>query len=109
MSIAARVSILSLLPPLISMSFATAQPVRERVRVGVVRISLTAQTSSRRPVRDLKLEELSLRVDGEPVRSDSLIVSGAGVRAGTSVTPARGHAAVSEPAVPDSPASPPDP
>ena len=51
---------------------AVAQPVRERVSVGVVTISLTAQTSSGKPVRDLALEDLSLRVDGQPVRIDSL-------------------------------------
>jgi VWFA-related protein len=55
---------------------AAAQPVRERVSVGVVTISLTAQTSSGKPVRDLALEDLSLRVDGQPVRIDSLTGSG---------------------------------
>jgi VWFA-related protein len=55
---------------------AVAQPVRERVSVGVIRISITAQTSSGKPVRDLALEDLSLRVDGQPVRIDSLTDSG---------------------------------
>jgi VWFA-related protein len=55
---------------------AVAQPVRERVSVGVVTISLTAQTSSGKPVRDLAPEDLSLRVDGQPVRIDSLTGSG---------------------------------
>ena len=55
---------------------AAAQPVRERVNVGVVTISLTAQTSSGKPVRDLVPEDLSLRVDGQPVRIDSLTGSG---------------------------------
>ena len=55
---------------------ADAQPVRERVSVGVVTISLTAQTSSGKPVRDLAPEDLSLRVDGQPVQIDSLTGSG---------------------------------
>ncbi len=49
-----------------------AQPVRERVSVGVIRISITAQTSSGKPVRDLVSEDLTLMVDGQPVRIDSL-------------------------------------
>ncbi len=55
---------------------ASAQVVRERVSVGVIRISITAQTSSGKPVRDLASQDMSLRVDGQLVPIDSLTVSG---------------------------------
>jgi hypothetical protein len=57
-----------------------AQPVRERVNVAVIRISITAQTSSRKPVRDLVAEDLTLLVDGQPVRIDSLTASSPAAR-----------------------------
>ena len=66
--------------------YAAAQPVRERVSVGVIRISITAQTSSGKPIRDLSSQDLSLQVDGQPVRIDSL--TGA-ARAASKPEPAR--------------------
>jgi VWFA-related protein len=48
------------------------QPVRERVRVGVIRISVAAQTSAGKPVGGLSLADLTLKVDGRSVPIDSL-------------------------------------
>jgi VWFA-related protein len=85
------------------------QPVRERVRVGVVRISVTAQSSSGGPVRDLSAEELSLKVDGRPIPIDSLTGSfSPDAGRGTTPPPAppaeRGEPGVAaEPAPPSTP------
>ena len=62
------------------------QPVRERVSVGVIRVSLTARTSSGKPVRDLTLEQLSVRVDGQPVLLDSLTSTAQAPQVATTVT-----------------------
>src|SRR5215471_873044 len=48
------------------------QPFRERVRVGAIRISVTAQTSAGKPIRDLAAADLTLKVDGRTVPIDSL-------------------------------------
>lgn len=48
------------------------QPVRERVRVGAIRISVTAQTSAGKAIRGLTAADLALKVDGQPVPIDSL-------------------------------------
>jgi VWFA-related protein len=56
---------------------ALAQPVRERVHVGVIRISVTARTPAGKPVSGLALTDLTLKVDGRPVPIDSLTPPGA--------------------------------
>jgi VWFA-related protein len=70
--------------------YTIAQPIREHISVDVVTISLVARTSLGKSVQDLTPGELSLRVDGQAVRIDSLsAVAGTAARQGAPVQPPR--------------------
>ena len=62
---------LTFLAVLLAASFAAAQGVRERVRVGLVTVRLEA-LSDGKPIADLKASDLKLRVDGRDVPIEGL-------------------------------------